>query len=584
MATHTTVQIDVTDAPARCVIKFTATDADFLPVKNAIKALPYARFVPFTKTWEAEIADPKVARPFFLQLKGTLDGFRRRPVAPVITITPRAKQVAKDIVTAAAEKPTASQNRLIDWRNLVHLPDGMNWLPHQIEAIQWALEQKNGIVALPPGLGKTLIAAGIIAADRLPHVVWVCPEHLITDTAKHLQTHLPAYTVLKYRRDKMAGRQFASSDRSILLIGYASIVKDTMTRLGTMIPVDAIFFDESTYVKSTTAKRTVAAAQIAGQIQRRYLLSGTPMLNRPAELYSQLVISGNSTRMPDGTDLGDFHTYGLRFCGAHQDTIGSKRVWKYDRATRLDELRRILLPVMFRRTKEQCLDLPAKVRKVAYIDPVADAPEDGWSQEVQDLYLQGGANGAYSSLRRELGLAKTVGAGAYIRSLLDQDVGPLVAFGHHKDVLDRVAGHEVLQKYKVRVIYGDTSQKDMDDALERWRNGAVDLLLLSYGKAATGLTLTEAAQMVFIEPDYVPGTMLQAEDRIHRIGQTETVTYHYLVTEGLDERIIAKLIEKIRVIQTLIDGGADKEAAAHDDFLAEVKRLIQQTRKEAAAA
>jgi SWI/SNF-related matrix-associated actin-dependent regulator 1 of chromatin subfamily A len=130
----------------------------------------------------------------------------------------------------------------------------------------------------------------------------------------------------------------------------------------------------------------------------------------------------------------------------------------------------------------------------------------------------------------------------------------LIVFCHHKDVFYQLG--QALEKYNPVGLAGDTTKEARDIAVQKFQQDPTCRVFIGSIRAAgVGLTLTASSHVVFIELDWVPGKILQAEDRAHRYGQTDSVLIQHLVLEGsLDARMARVLVQKIDTITAVLDG------------------------------
>ncbi|KAK3751990.1 hypothetical protein QZH41_010969 [Actinostola sp. cb2023] len=273
-----------------------------------------------------------------------------------------------------------------------------------------------------------------------------------------------------------------------------------------------VILDESHYLKNRNAGRTKLLHPIAQSAKRIILLTGTPSLARPEELYVQLDIVRPGM-------FGSFSTFATRYCEAHYEFIGKFRKWNTRGACNLDELhKRLHNDIMIRRLKKNVLtQLPPKRRqKITF-----DVPDSNYKQA--------------GSIQQ------------YISDLLDGMDNKFLVFCRHKHVITAVI--ELLTKKNTRYICidGSVPAAVRGSLVNQFQtNSLVRVAVLAIEAASFGLTLTAADHVVFAELHYTPGIMMQAEDRAHRIGQVNAVNVHYLVGRGtLDEVLWGMLRRKV---------------------------------------
>ncbi|XP_065417483.1 SWI/SNF-related matrix-associated actin-dependent regulator of chromatin subfamily A-like protein 1 isoform X4 [Chrysemys picta bellii] len=301
--------------------------------------------------------------------------------------------------------------------------------------------------------------------------------------------------------------------------------------------------------------------------KRAILLSGTPAMSRPAELYTQIV-AVRPTFFPQ------FHSFGLRYCDAKKMPWG----WDYSRSSNLGELKLLLEEsVMIRRLKSDVLSqLPAKQRKMVVVAPegmnaktkaelAATAKEmaKGYrsKQQEKEALLLFYNRTAESKIRSVI---------EYILELLESGRDKFLVFAHHKIVLNAIS--KALENKHVGYIRidGSTSSAERQSLCQKFQfSEKHSVAVLSLTAANTGLTLSSADLVVFAELFWNPGVLIQAEDRAHRIGQTSSVNVHYLVAKGTaDDYLWPMIQEKIKVLGEagLSEASFSETAEATDYF------------------
>ena len=234
-------------------------------------------------------------------------------------------------------------------------------------------------------------------------------------------------------------------------------------------------------------------------------------------------------------------------------------------ATNKTSATRLRASIMIRRKKAEVLkDLPLKRYQVISLPSTREEP---WMVDGRALLFKGESYDEalenakskipfeeLSRVRHEEALEKIPACIEHIEDVLES-VDKLIVFAHHKDVIGTLA--EALDAYGVRTITGEVSEKDRDKAVNDFQNNPeVKLIIGSIGAMGVGLTLTAASHVIFVELDWVPANMSQAEDRAHRIGQKESVLIQHLVMAGtLDERMTEILVAKQQVAASILEVG-----------------------------
>jgi len=344
---------------------------------------------------------------------------------------------------------------------------------------------------------------------------------------------------------------------------------------------ECVIADESHNLKQKDSQRCKLALPIMKQSKRLVLLSGTPALNRPVELYPQLNALDPAGKMFPVSGNMSYTQYTKRYCNAKQTRFG----YDVKGISNADELHQCLKKVMLRRLKSQVLqDLPSKQRSIVPVemkddDKIQDSRivMEDWSAAckaldgISDLDADDVARAAKYESRRVMmqayqasGIAKASAVAEYIVDWLHgcDSSQKLVVFAHHKDVMDCLQD-SVSREFKGRLgmirIDGSVSPLERASRVKQFQtNKGVRLALLSMTAAGVGLTLTAASNIIFAELYWTPGVLAQAEDRCHRIGQASSVNVTYCVCKdgdlSIDMTIWKMLTNKTGNLSRIVDG------------------------------
>ncbi|XP_036277353.1 SWI/SNF-related matrix-associated actin-dependent regulator of chromatin subfamily A-like protein 1 isoform X1 [Pipistrellus kuhlii] len=417
-------------------------------------------------------------------------------------------------------------------------------LPFQRAGVNFAIA-KGGrlLLADDMGLGKTIQAICIAAFYRKEWPLLVVVPSSVRFTWE--QAFLQWLPSLKPEQINVV---VTGKDR--LTTGLVNIVSfDLLSKLEKQLktPFKVVIIDESHFLKNVKTARCRAAMPLLKMAKRVILLSGTPAMSRPAELYTQ-IIAVKPTFFPQ------FHAFGLRYCDAKRHAWG----WDYSGSSNLGELKLLLEEaVMLRRLKSDVLaQLPAKQRKMVVVAPgrlsaKARASLDAAAKEMTTKdKSKGQQREALILFFHRTAEAKIPCVIEYILDLLESGREKFLVFAHHKVVLDAIT--EELERKKVSHIRidGATSSADRDQLCQHFQlSERHAVAVLSITAANMGLTFSSADLVVFAELFWNPGVLMQAEDRVHRIGQSSSVGIHYLVARGTADDYLWPLIqEKIKVL------------------------------------
>ncbi|KAK4290029.1 hypothetical protein Pmani_037048 [Petrolisthes manimaculis] len=386
------------------------------------------------------------------------------------------------------------------------------------------------------GLGKTIQALGVAVYYRSewPLLV-VTPSSVRYSWASSVERWVGSVerheiVVVRNSKDYFA-------EATVVIMSYDLLARREKEALNRRFRV--VIMDESHMIKNFKTARYKAAAQIIKEAKRVLLLSGTPALSRPSELYTQI----NSI---DPKIFPSYQDYGVRYCGGKQTKWG----WDFSGSSNMQELKILLeAKFMIRRLKSQVLDqLPAKQRMTVILDPTAvESGNKAMEESVRKLGLKSvtGASRQTALLQyfAQTAHSKLKAVGVYVKELLESDEKFLV-FAHHQVMLDMLC--EVCDKANTRYIRidGKTNGELRQNYINAFQTkDEVKVAILSLTAANTGITLTAAHLVVFAELFWNPGVLVQAEDRTHRIGQEDCVVVQYLVGKGTADDFIWPLVQ-----------------------------------------
>ncbi|NXP82879.1 SMAL1 protein, partial [Ramphastos sulfuratus] len=417
-------------------------------------------------------------------------------------------------------------------------------MPFQREGVNFAI-LRNGrlLLADDMGLGKTIQAICIAAYYRKewPLLV-VTPSSVRFTWAEAFHRWLPSLSpgstnVIVTGKDNLTA--------SLINIVSFDLLSKVDKQLKSTFRV--VIIDESHFLKNIKTARCRAAMPLLKAAKRVILLSGTPAMSRPSELYTQIAAV-------QPTFFPQFHAFGLRYCDARKMPWG----WDYSGSSNLTELKILLEEsIMIRRLKSDVLSqLPAKQRKMVVVAP------EGISAKTKALLAAEAKKMAqgYKSKQQEkeallvfyskTAEAKMYSVVEYILELLESGNHKFLVFAHHKIVLDAIVAE--LEKKHVEYIRidGSTPSAERQSLCQKFQYSEKQIVaVLSLTAANMGLTLSAADLVVFAELFWNPGILIQAEDRAHRIGQTSSVNVHYLVAKGTaDDYLWPMIQEKIKVL------------------------------------
>jgi SNF2 family DNA or RNA helicase len=439
-------------------------------------------------------------------------------------------------------------------------PDGLALYPYQEEGAASIAAHRRLLLADAPGVGKTIQVLAWLAtnADVRPVLV-LCPSSVRLNWCREAARWIPCAVVATWRSAAEAPARVDAS--AITVLSY-----DLAVRCETLLKRQrwaAVVYDEAHRISNTETKRGKLAISLAKTASHVVALTGTPVVNRPAELYPVLrVVAPDVFR-----SSWDFR---LLYCGMEQRRIfagGQPRyVWQAKGLARADELRELLSCCMLRRTKDEVLaQLPSKRRVVVDVEidrEAYDRAEDGCFARADAAPSGAAALERTGRLRREIGRAKAAAAAEWIDDFCASGES-LVVFAHHREVIEALTSAIGVSWVS---ITGETASGDRLQRVDAFQRRDAQVMVASLRAAGEGITLTRASDVLFVERDWTAAAEEQAEDRCHRIGQERPVTAWYLRAAGTIDDEIAALVEQKRAFAgRMLDGAPDEQLTLQSD-------------------
>ena len=435
------------------------------------------------------------------------------------------------------------------WEWMMGKKVGQRLYPYQREGVTFLTSRTSALLADDMGLGKTPQALAALHFLRnaegagepsdLKKALVVCPSSVVLNWAREAAVWAPSYAPVPILSSKdMRSLPIVLGNHSLLIVSWGMIARVRAQLLEQ--DFSYVIADEAHYAKNPDAARTRVFTEVAHRSPVRWLLTGTPMRNRPKEVWSLLHIM-------DPFAFPTFIPFGERYCGARNQRIRRgaffDTIRTYEGSARLKELRETVLSRrMLRRMKVDVLpDLPRKrFQRLDLTAPPSFRREYELalqllrSEQISGEGTQG--LGIVTKLRAQVGLTKVDVAMEWLEDVLETKE-PVVVFFTHKLVAEAL--RERLKGLGVRVgeIVGSTTTKRRQAAVEAFQAGDLDVMLCSEA-AKEGITLTRAAFMLRVEYWWSPGDQEQSEDRICRIGQDRSclITTLHLV-DSLDDHV-----------------------------------------------
>lgn len=426
-------------------------------------------------------------------------------------------------------------------------------LPYQISGIDTLLKRENVLLADEMGLGKTIQVLASMNCYLWSRALIVCPKGLVLNWKTEAEKWLNRDPIIQALQ---SGKDHIDHNANVIIVSYSLVINRAIHKQLKTLSFDVAVFDEGHYLKSKDSKRTRTILGKNGKgglianCEHRIVLTGTPLLNCPVELWPLYNAFAN-----DDMPCKSYWPFVHRYCDAKKTRFG----FDVSGASNLDELKTLLRSTfMVRREKKDVLkDLPGKRLSIIALQPdqtfnVLLAKEKAFDAHAiaknPNLFQQG----SISVLRRKMGDAKVPLALDFIRNQLEAGGKKLVVFAHHRSVMAALV--EGLRVYNPVAVTGKTLLSNRKKAVDAFQNDADARVFIGNIQAAgVGITLTAADHVIFVEASWTPADNHQAVDRCHRIGQKNAVLAQFLVIEGsIDAYVISAHCKKQTVIEEVL--------------------------------
>jgi SNF2 family DNA or RNA helicase len=455
---------------------------------------------------------------------------------------------------------------------------GWRAFPHQESGIKFLLSKKKCILGDDMGLGKTYQSIVAALECEAKKVLVVCPANAKINWYREIANFVPEEDITILKTGHYDPKRFTIINYDILknfhtLVDGRKKYEDwEINRHLQDEGFDIIIMDEAHMVKNPKANRTKIINQISENIERRWLLTGTPIANRPMDFYNLL-------NLCDSPVCSSWKYYAFRYCDGKKFRKKTKAgkfrdIWVTDGASNLEELHERTKGLIIRRKKEDHLDLPPKIVAPYYME-IDDMPQYGrvFEEYLEWAKSEGKRLGAGRHMVELVVLRKYLAVEKVKQSieLAEQAIEnrqKVIIFTNFTDSFNDLMRH--FGKFAVG-HNGAMNATQKQKSIDEFQNNDSKLIFVgNLISAGTAITLTEAEVVIMNDLDFVPANHAQAEDRAYRIGQENTVNVYYPIAQGtIDEMIYGILQKKINIINTVI-GDEVAEVDIMTDFIKEI--------------
>ena len=410
----------------------------------------------------------------------------------------------------------------------------------------------NGVVV--HNCGKTIQSIAYLVHTKKKKSLIVVPASVKYNWDKEIRQWTKLKTLVI--DSKTSAIDIMEREYDVMVINY-DILKKFLPIL-MKLRFDTLICDEAHYLKTPSAARSKSLKMIARGIESILLLSGTPLLSRPSELFNLLNII-------DPVTWNSWYHYSVKYCEGHQTRWG----WDTSGASNIEELYSKINKYFLRRTKKDVLsELPPKiytnytVKLDSKMQKNYDLVESSFAQYLRDVKKKKGHEIAKMvqaeklTKLNELRQITTFGKIDAARELIQQIID-----GGEKVIVFSVYNEPLLQLYKEFnnsvLLVGSTPIEERQGVVDKFQNDKDCKIFFGGTKSAgIGITLTAASNVIFIDYSWNPADHAQAQDRAHRIGtMAECINIYQLYSKGtIDEYMIELLANKQEIFDQLIEG------------------------------
>jgi SWI/SNF-related matrix-associated actin-dependent regulator of chromatin subfamily A-like protein 1 len=435
--------------------------------------------------------------------------------------------------------------------------------PHQVEGVKF-LTDGGSMLAAEPGCGKTWVAIRVLQSMNVRRVLVVCPSILIKNWIREFTLAGSDLIVVDAARSKPA--EVKAANVVVISVDWMRYDAAKAITKGTW---DAMVVDESHYCSDPTAARTAATYSDEIKAGRTFFLTGTPVPKHAGNLWPAI----NRTA-PERIDRMTYDQFTEKYCTIEVKKLGSMRfAQKIITGTKpemVQDLKTRLGGWWLRQKKEDVLaGLPPKLWTDVFLDgkkmdlKLISNELDPELMEYLEWAFETGDMSALSSMSDQVGTLRRLMAQAKVPAIVEHIAGvraiepdmPLVVWGHHTAGIVGVATGLAAKGMRTRYITGNTSPVERDQIVQDFQAGVIDVLICNMRAAGVGLTLTRSNHCMFMELDWLPSVVEQAEDRMHRISATGANIRidRLILANTIDEAVMGLLSKRSRQITALVE-------------------------------
>ena len=457
---------------------------------------------------------------------------------------------------------------------------------HQLTALEKSWNKENFAYFMEMGTGKTKVLIDNLAMlydkGKVDGALIIAPKGVVkTWYEQELPTHLPNHienvTVLwqpnitKGQQEKLDTLFEIESALHIFIMNVEALSTDKGVKFASKFlnsHKTLMAIDESTTIKTPSAKRTKNIIGLGKTAKYRRIMTGSPITKNPLDLYSQCEFLD-----PWLLDFTSWYAFRNRYAEMKTIHVHGRSIQVVDKFQNLSELSETVKTFSDRVLKEDCLDLPPKNFTKRHIILTHDQRKIYEQMKKAAMAVLNGKVTTTMTVLTQLMRLHQITCGHFtaddgsiqlipnnriteLMNILEETEGKVIIWANYQRDVNQII-KTVTEKYGKESIvdyYGLTPQEDRQDNIRKFQNGSECRFLIGTPQTGGyGITLTKANTVVYFSNGYDLEKRLQSEDRAHRIGQKKNVTYIDIICEDtVDEKIVEALRKKINIASEVL--------------------------------
>ena len=452
---------------------------------------------------------------------------------------------------------------------------------HQLTALEKSWNKENFAYFMEMGTGKTKVLIDNLAMlydkGKVDSALIIAPKGVVkTWYEQELPTHLPDHienvsvlwqpNITKTQQEKLDSLFEIDSALHILVMNVEALSTEKGVKFATKFINShkvMMAIDESTTIKTPTARRTKNIIKIGLNAKYKRIMTGSPITKNPLDLYTQCEFLD-----PWLLDFSSYYAFRNRYAEMKTMHVHGRSIQVVDKFQNLSELSDTVKQFSYRVLKEDCLDLPPKVFIKRHVTLTADQQRIYKQMKDQALAVLNGKVTTTMTVLTQLMRLHQITCGYVtaddgstqqvesnrlneLMSILEDTEGKVIIWANYQlsvgEIIQKII--KVYGKDSYVHYYGLTPQEDRQDFIRKFQNDPKCRFIIGTPQTGGyGITLTQANTVIYYSNGYDLEKRLQSEDRAHRIGQKKTVTYIDLIAENtIDEKIVEALRKKIDI-------------------------------------